>query len=321
MKLFRALLTAAAFTVSWQLPLANAQTNWPEKPVKIIVNFAPGGSSDNTARAYAERLTKSLNQPFVIENRAGASGTVGVEGFVKSPADGYTFLVTGSPVLTIVPQARKVPWDPFKDMVPVAHLSDYMLPVAIQPSLPVNSFKELKAYAEANPGKLNCGSSGFGTLTHIMCETLKGAGGIDILHVPYRGGAESLADFLAGVTQVHAEPNVLPHVKSGKAKLLAIADRERHPDYPDVPLITETYPDIAIVGWFGLFAPAGTSPEIIKRLNAETTKIAAQPDLKSTFLGLAMRVAAGSPEQFADLMKKDWAYYGQLIKTLNLKLE
>ena len=141
------------------------------------------------------------------------------------------------------------------------------------------------------------------------------------MHVPYRGGADALNDLLAGVTQIHSEPNVLPHVKSGKAKLLAIADRERHPDYPNVPLISEKFPDIAIAGWFGLFAPAGTSPAIVKRLNEEMNKIAVMPEMRTLFLAVAQRIVTGTPEQFAALLKRDWDYYGKLVKALNLKLE
>ena len=230
-------------------------------------------------------------------------------------------LVIGSPVLTVIPQARKVNWDPFKDLVPIAHFADYMLPITVNPSLPVNSIQELKAYATANPGKLNCGSAGLGTFTHLICETLKSSAGIDNLHVPYRGGADALSDFLAGITQIHSEPNIMPHVKAGKAKLLAIADRERHPDFPNVPLISELYPDIAIVGWFGLFAPAGISPAIVKRLNEEFNKIAALPDVRADFLGLALRPTTGSPEKFAALLKTDWDYYGRMVRALDLKLE
>lgn len=311
----------AAFGIFTSTPSpAEAQEPWPVRPVRLIVNFAPGGSTDNVARPFADRLSKALGQQFVIENKPGASGAIGVEGFVKAAGDGYTFLVTGSPVLMVIPQARKVPWDTFKDMVPVAHLTDYMLPIAVNPSLPVASIRELEAYAKANPGKLNCGSAGLGTLTHLICETLKGAG-IDNVHVPYRGGADALNDFLAGTTQIHSEPNVMPHVKSGKAKLLAIADRERHPDYPSVPLITDTHPSIAIVGWFAMFAPVGTPPAIVKRLNEEVSKIARDPELRTLFLGLAQRVTSGTPDDLAALMKKDWAYYGGLVKTLNLKLE
>ena len=313
-------LLATAFAVGLS-GSAFAQAKWPEKTVKVIVNFAPGGSTDNAARPYADRLSRALGQQFIIENRSGASGTIGVEGFVRAEPDGYTLLVTGSPVLMVVPQARKVPWDPLKDLVPVAHLSDYMLPITVNPSLPVNSIKELQAYAKAHPGKLNCGSAGLGTLTHLTCESLKSIAGIDNLHVPYRGGADALNDFLAGVTQIHSEPNVMPHVKSGKAKLLAIADRERHPDYPNVPLISEMFPDFAIVGWFGLFAPAGTPQAMVKRINEEVTKVSASPELQKYYLSIAQRVTSGTPEQFSELIKRDWDYYGKLVKKMNLKLE
>jgi tripartite-type tricarboxylate transporter receptor subunit TctC len=319
MKFGQLLLAAAA--IAGMSAMASAQENWPTKPVRIIVNFAPGGGTDNATRPYADRLSRVFGQQFVIENKAGASGTIGVEAVVRSPPDGYTFLATGAPVLTVIPQARKVNWDPFKDLVPVARFADYMLPIVVNPSLPVNTIQELAAYSKANPGKLNCGSAGQGTLTHIICETLKANAGIDNLHVPYRGGADALNDFLAGITQIHSEPNVMPHVKAGKAKLLAIADRERHPDYPNVPVISEIYPEIAIVGWYGLFAPAGTPPVIVKRLNEEIQKIAQLPELRPQFLGLALRPVTGSPEQFAGLLKSDYEYFGKVVKALNLKLD
>ena len=319
MSLTRTFVLAAALIGS--ITTTSAQDNWPNKPVRLIVNFAPGGSTDNATRPFADRLTKVFGQQFIVENRPGASGTIGAEAAVRSAPDGYTFLVTGSPVLIVIPQARKVNWDPFKDLVPIARFTDYMLPIVVNPSLPVNSIQELKAYSMANPGKLNCGSAGLGTFTHLICETLKSSAGIDNLHVPYRGGADALNDFLAGITQIHSEPNVMPHVKAGKAKLLAIADRERHPDYPNVPLISEIYPDIAIAGWFGLFAPAGTSPAIVRRLNEEFNKISALPEIRSMFLGLALRAVTGSPEQFAEIMKADWEYYGKIVRKLDLKLE
>jgi tripartite-type tricarboxylate transporter receptor subunit TctC len=319
MKIGSFLLAAAAL---FSAPLAvMAEENWPTKPVRIIVGFAPGGGTDNATRPFADRLGRVFNQQFVVENRAGASGTIGAEAVARAQPDGYTFLSTGSPVMTVVPHARKLTWDVFKDFEPVARLTDYMLPIMVHPSVPVKTIQELKIYSQANPGKLNCGSAGLGTFTHLICESLKNQAGIDNLHVPYRGGADALNDFLAGVTQIHSEPNGLPHVKAGKGRLLAIADRERHPEYPDVPLVSEVYPDIKIVGWYGLLAPKGTSPAIIKKLNAEIQKIAALPELKPYFLNLALRPVTGSPEQFGALLKEDFDYYGKLVKTLNLKLE
>jgi len=308
-------LTFAAFSP------ATAQDVWPSKPVRIIVNFAPGGSTDNATRPFAERLSRAFGQQFVIENKPGASGTIGVEMGTKSPPDGYTFFAIGAPVITVIPHARKLSWDPFRDMVPVTYFADYTMVIAVNNSLPVNSIQDLAAYAKQNPGKLNCGSAGLGTLTHVVCESLKRSGGIDNLHVPYRGGADALNDFLAGITQIHSEPNVLPHIKAGKARILAVVDRVRHPDYPQVPTIREIYPAIDIVGWFGLFAPTGTPDPIIRRLSTEMAKIAGQPDVQAQFLGLALRVNGGSPEELAAILRKDYDAYGKLVKELNLRLD
>jgi len=320
MRLFRA-VSMILVLIGLAAGPASGQDNWPTKPVRIIVNFAPGGSTDNATRPFADRLSRALGQQFVIENKAGASGTIGIEAGVRSPPDGYTVFATGSPVLAIIPQARKVPWDPFKDMVPIAHFADYMLPIAVHPSVPVNSIQELALYSKANPGKLNCGSSSLGTLTHIVCESLKRSAGIDNLHVPYRGGAEALNDFLAGITQIHSEPNVMPHIKAGKAKLLAIADRERHPDFPDVPLISEVYPEVFVVGWYGMFAPAGTPASVVKRLNEEMNKIAALPEIRTQFLGLGLRPTTGSPDALATILQSDFERYGKLIRELDLRLD
>lgn len=321
MSRFRGLAGLAVFAGLLTTTPATAQDAWPSKPVKIIVNFAPGGSTDNATRPFADRLSRALGQQFVIENKPGASGTIGIEAGVKSAADGYTFMAIGAPVITVIPHARKLPWDPFKDMAPVAYFADYTMVLAVNNSLPVKTVQDLATYAKQNPGKLNCGSAGLGTLTHVVCESLKRSGGIDALHVPYRGGADALNDFLAGITQIHAEPNVLPHIKAGKARMLAVVDRVRHPDYPDVPTLREIYPAIDIVGWFGLFAPVGTPDPVIRKLSAEMAKIAAQPDLKTQFLGLALRTNGGSPEDLGAILRKDYDTYGKLVKELNLRLD
>lgn len=322
MRYARSLLLLALTSLA-AIPFApcQAQETWPARTVRFIVTFGPGGGADNTARPYVDQLSRAFGQQFVVENKPGASGTIGVEAGVRSAPDGYTFLVAAAPVLTVIPQARKVNFDPFRDLVPVGHLADYSMPITIQPSLPVRSLAELKAYSQANPGKLNCGSAGLGTFTHIICEQLKTVAGIDNVHVPYRGGTDSLNDFLAGITQIHSEPNIMPHVKAGKARLLAIADRERHPDYPDVPLMSEMHPEFALVGWYALFAPAGTPPAIIERLNAELNRIGQLPELRTHFLSLGLRSGKGSAAEFAALLKSDWDYYGKMVRAMNLKLE
>ncbi len=296
-------------------------TDWPTKPVRIIVNYAPGGSTDNATRPYAERLSKALGQQFIIENKGGASGAVGVEAGVKSAPDGYTFFATPVATIAILPHARQSNYDSFKDMVPVSQYADSTLIVAIHPSVPANSLKELITYGKANPGKLVFASSGLGTMTQMVFENLRLHGGIDMLHVPYRGGSESLADFLAGVAQVFSEGNVLPHVKSGKAKLLAVVDTERHPDFPDVPTMREVLPEADILNWFALFAPVGTPPEIIKKLAGEMNAIARMPEVQAHFLKLSLRAKDGTPEQLAALLRKDYDRYGKLIRDLKLKLE
>ena len=326
-RLLRALcLNLAAIVLAMAAPvLAQAQdpaANWPSKPVRIIVNFGPGGSADNSMRPFAERLSRAMGQQFVIENRGGASGALGIEAVTKSTPDGYTYLVT--PVLSvgILPHLRKVPFDVFKDLAPVTQFTDGTLLVALHPSVPVNTIQELIAYAKANPGKLSWGTAGYGSQGHLTAEYFKLIGGkLDILHVPYRGGGEALADFLAGVVQIHADPNTLPHVAAGKAKLLAVIDRQRHPDYPNVPMLKEILPEIDYVAWFAMFAPAGTPPSIIRKMSQEMNKIAREPDMRPYFLKFALAPNPGTPEELATLLRTDYDRYGKLAKELNLRMD
>jgi len=314
-----ALLGAAALTGT--PAAAQDAAAWPSKPVKVIVNFAPGGSADNSMRPFADRLSRSLNQQFVIENRGGASGAIGLEAAAKSPPDGYTFVVTPGLSMVILPHLRKVPYDPLKDLAPVSQFTDGTLLFAVHPTLAANSVQEVAAYAKANPGKLSWGTAGVGSQGHILAETFKLTAGVDILHVPYRGGGESLADFLAGVVQIHADPNTMPHVASGKAKLLAVLDRKRHPDYPNVPMLKEVYPELDFLSWFAMYAPAGTPQPIIQKLAAEMNKIALDPELNTHLLKLALRGNPGTPAELAELTRKDHARYSELIKRLNIRAE
>jgi len=300
---------------------AQDAASWPSKPVKIIVNFGPGGSADNSMRPFAERMSRALNQQFVIDNRGGASGAIGLEATAKSPPDGYTFVVTPALSVTIVPHLRKLPFDVFKDLTPVTQFTDGVLLVAVHPSLPVNNMKEFIAYAKANPGKLSWGTAGIGSHGHLMAENIKLVAKLDILHVPYRGGGESLADFLAGVVQVHADPNTMPHVLGGKAKLLAVLDHQRHPSFPDVPVLKEVLPEIDFVAWFGMLAPAGTPPAIVAKMAAEMNKIAREPDMNPFLLKFALRANPGTPDEMAKLLRADYDRYGKLVAQLNMKAE
>ena len=301
--------------------MAQSVVNWPTRPVKIIVNYAPGGSTDNATRPFMARLSAALGQQFVIENKGGASGAVGVEAGVKSLPDGYTFFATPVASVTILPNARQTAYDPFKDMVPVTRYADSTLVIAVHPSVPANSIQELVAYAKQNPGKLNFASSGLGTLTQMICESLNLMGGIDMLHVPYRGGGESLTDFLSGVGQVFSEGNVLPHVQAGKARLLAVVDSQRHPDFPNVPMITEIYPEFDIINWFGLFAPVGTPQPIVRRMAEEMNKVAGNPELQAHLVKLALRAHPGTPEELAAILRKDFDRYGKLVHDLKIRMD
>ena len=272
-------------------------------------------------RPYSERLTKKLGQQFVLEYRGGASGAIGAEAVAKSPPDGYTFLITPSLSMVILPHLRKLPFEPLKDLVSVSQITDSKLLFAVHPSVPVNNMKEFVDYAKKNPGKLSWGTAGVGSTGHILYEMFKVEAGIDMLHVPYRGGGESLADFLAGVVQVHADPNTLPHVSAGKAKLFAVLDRARLPDFPNVPIMTELYPGIDFLSWFGVYAPAGTPEPIIKKFAEELNKIATEPEMMTLMQKSALAPYPGKPEELGALTRKDFDRFGAIIKKLGIKAE
>ncbi|MBS0243197.1 MAG: tripartite tricarboxylate transporter substrate binding protein [Proteobacteria bacterium] len=305
-----------------EVPVALAQeAPWPNRAIRVIVNFGPGGSADNTMRPFTEKLSKALGQQVVIENRGGASGALGLEALMKSAPDGYTFGVTPSLSMVIVPNLRKTPYDPVKDFAPVVNMTTGTLLFAISPAIPAKSLQEFVAYAKANPGKISWGTAGVGSFGHVMCEAFKAETGTDILHVPYRGGGEALADFLAGVVQVHADPNMFPTVAAGKANLLAVSDRQRHPLYPNVPLLKEIYPQLDLVGWFAMYAPLGTPPAAIKRMNEEINKISADQQIRATLLQTALTPAGGSPEDLGKATADDHARYGALVRKLNIRAE
>lgn len=296
-------------------------TDWPNRSVKIISNFAPGGSTDNSMRPYVERLTKSLGQQFVLEYRGGASGAIGLEAMTKSPPDGYTFAVTPGLSLMILPHLRKTPYDPLKDFVPVTMPTIGTVLFAVNPTVPGNSVQEVITYAKANPGKLSWGTAGVGSMAHILSEVIKKEAGVNILHVPYRGGGESLADFLAGVFHIHADPNTFPHIASGKAKLLAVIDQQRHPDYPNVPVLKEIYPSMDFLGWFGMYAPVGTPDAIVRKFSAEMIKISKDPEMAAILRKVALAPSSGTPEELDQQLKKDFERYGKIIKELNIRTD
>lgn len=300
---------------------AESVAEWPTKPVRIISNFAPGGGTDNATRPFLDKVSKIIGQQFVIDNKAGASGAIGIEAAIKSPPDGYTFLATPSLSIAIVPHLRKVSFDVFKDLTPVTMHGDGMMILAVHPSLKIGSVAELVAYAKANPGKLGWGTAGVGSTGHILCETFKREAGVDILHVPYRGTGEALTDFLAGVVQINADPPVLAHVPAGKASLLAVVGRARRADYPDTPRLQEIYPALDLTVWFALFAPTGTPEPIIAKVAAAFNQVAREPEVKSVLLGFAMTANPGTPAELAALLRHDYDMYGRIVRDFNIRAE
>jgi tripartite-type tricarboxylate transporter receptor subunit TctC len=298
-----------------------AQGSWPEKPVRIIVPFAAGGGTDALARPWAEKLSQAFRQQFVIDNRGGASGLIGTEATAKSAPDGYTFLFTGATTTVAIPLMRKVNYDP-ESLIPVARMGDVVCGFVIAAAVGPKTLPEVIEYARKNPGKLAFGSSGNGTTPHLRFEALRHRTGLDILHVPYRGGADSLTDLLANNVHLMNEPITLPHVKAGKLHLFVVNHAKRMPEFPDVPTMTEAgYPNSDIPIWFTLWAPGGTSKEIIHQLNAKITELAVTDDMKARIHAAGCEPVTQTPEEIAQFRAKDRQNLAELIKAANIKLE
>ena len=301
--------------------LAQAQS-WPERTVKLILPYAAGGATDAIGRPWADKLSQAFGQQFVVENRGGASGMIGAEAAAKAAPDGYTLFLTPNAPLSVLPTLRKTPYDPVKSFDPVGRVGDVINGFVIHPSLGIKTFKEMIEYAKKNPGKLAYGSSGNGTANHLRLEMIKLKTGVDILHVPYRGGADTLNDVLPGTVHMMNEPVSLPHVKAGKLILLNINGQVRHPDFPDVPTLTElgiTGADVPI--WFAIFAPAGTSKDIIGKLNAKMLEIAKTDDMKAKMRAVNAFVPLQTPEQMAKDLVEDIKANADLINLANIKIE
>lgn len=311
----------AALAAPW-VRSAAAQGAWPNKPVKLVVPYAPGGASDTMARPWADKLSQAFGQPFVIDNRGGAAGTIGAESVVRSVADGYTILFSPNSIMTVVPQLRKVGYDPKKDLAPVARVGDLHCGFVLRPDIGPSNIKEVVDYAKKNPGKLAYGSSGLGTSAQLRVEMFKLRAGVDILHVPYRGSADAMNDLLAGNVQMMNEINVLPHVKAGKLKLLCINHSVRNPEFPTVPTLTEQgYPDSDVPIWYSLQAPAGVSKEIISILNKKVVELAKTDDMVRRLREVSVICPIQTPEEITAFTEVDFASNGKLIREANVKLD
>lgn len=316
-------LAAGSVLAAPALSRASAQAaSWPNRPVRLVVPYAPGGASDIIARPWAEALSQAFGQQFVVENRGGAGGMIGSEAVSKAPPDGYSFLLTPCAALTILPLLQKTPYDPQKSFVPVGRVGDTISGFVIHPKVGPKTLQDTVAYAKANPGKLSYGSAGNGTITHFRLEMLKYRAGIDILHVPYRGSADSLNDLLAGNIQMMAEINPLPHVKAGKLHLLSINHPKRSPEFPDTPTLTECgYPNSDMISWYAVWAPNGTPDDIVRKFNSKIVEIANTADMKKKLQTISAVEVIASPEETGKYLGDELQRNAELIKAANIKLE
>jgi tripartite-type tricarboxylate transporter receptor subunit TctC len=321
--MMRACLSLLAFL----LPVsagALAQS-YPNKAVRMVVPFAAGaGSNDIMARLIAQRLSDSFGQQVVVDNRPGASGIIGTDIVAKAQPDGYTVLMM-SLTHTVNPSLfSKLPYDTVRDLVPVTMVASAPLMLVVHPSVPAKSVAEFIAYAKANPGKLNFGSGGPGTTPHLAGEMLKTMAGIQVTHIPYKGGAPALADLVGGQIQFMLEniPGTLPFAKAGKLRALAVTDLKRSPLLPELPTLDEAgLKGYQIVGWNGLFVPAGTPQAILNKLHAEVVKALARPDVKERLATMGADGVGDTPQHFAAFIKAEIPKWAKVVKDAGLKVE
>jgi tripartite-type tricarboxylate transporter receptor subunit TctC len=307
------------FAAVCALAAAQAQAQvWPAKPVRIVVAFAPGGSLDFVTRTVADRLQQDLGQPFVVENRAGANGNVGADYVAKQAPDGYVVLASADALLSSA-HVYKLPFDPLKDLVPVVQFTRQPLVLAVHPSLGVSTVAELVAAAKKSPG-MGYATSGSGSGQHMVGEWLAKLAGVQLTHVPYKGGGQAITDLVAGQVKIGSlgSTPVMPHHKAGKLKIIAQTTATRSASLPDVPTYREAGLDIELDQWLGLLGPAGPPAEVVARLNAAAAKVLAQPAVRERFAPQGLEVAGGSVADFARLYRADYEKYGRLVRELNI---
>ena len=315
------LLTFLALAVA---PFAHAQDDYPNRTVRIIVPFAPGGSTDVVARILADKLGTELKQSFVVENRAGAGGNIGADAVAKASPDGYTLLMGTTGVLAINKYLYKeMSFDPERDLVPVSYTSLITNILVVNPQVPAKTVSELVALARAKPGSFTFASSGAGSSTHLSAELFKSMAGVDILHVPYKGSSQAITDLMGGqVTMLFDNaPSSIPFVEQGKLRALAVTSTKRLPNLPDVPTLDEAgVKGYESLSWSGIMAPAGTPKRVIDKLNAAIEKILRDPDVKQRFASLGVEPVGGPPEAFSRHIRAESEKWARVVKTANITL-
>ena len=320
--------TIAILIAAAMLPIATAASAqapaYPDKPIRIVVPFPVGGIADTFGREIGKKLTEVWGQPVLIDNRTGAGGNIGADIVAKSAPDGYTLVMgnigTHAVNLSLFPT---MPFDTIKDFTPIVHVLDAEGLLVVNPTISATTVPELIALARAQPGKLSYGSGGVGTTSHLAGELFKSMTKVDIVHVPYKGNVPAITDLLGGQTSMSfaTMPTVLPHVRAGKLRPLAVLGSSRSPALPDVPTVAESVPGFDVSNWIGLFGPAGLSPAIVARINAEVQKIMRSPEIQKRLETEGAKFIPMSPEQFAAFQKSELAKWAKTIKDANIKMD
>ena len=302
-----------------------AQPAFPDRPIRLVVPFAPGGVTDTSGRLVAEALGKRLGQQVVVENKPGASGNIGTQGVATAAPDGYTLVLAFDGTMVINPHVfASIPFDTLKDFAPVGKIGDATLILVAYPGFAPKTVKELVAFAQQDPKGVSYGTSGVGGTPHIAGELLAQRTGAKLVHVPYKGGGQAMADALGGnIPLVYtAVAGAVTYVKSGRLVPIAVSSRQRSPSLPDVPTFIESgVPDFEAASWVGILAPAKTPRPIVERLNRELNAVLASPEIVEKLAGLGIVATPGTPEQFTEVMRTDLAKYGQVVKSAGIKVE
>jgi tripartite-type tricarboxylate transporter receptor subunit TctC len=306
------------------LPAAHAAENWPTKPVRIIVPFGAGGGTDIQGRMLSKKFYESMSQTFVVDNRPGAGGLIGAEIVAKqSPPDGNTILFTTASLSVNVSLYKKIAFDPVKDLAPVTWVSSVPLVLVSHPSVPARNVKELIALIKKRAGKMNAGSNGSGTTSHLSIEMLKQLAGVDVTHIPYKGGGPAIAALIAGEVDFEfgTALSTKPHIQSGKVRAYAVTTAKRSKAFPDLPTMESLYPGFESDNWYAMFVPAGTPKDIIAKLNAEVVKALKSHDVQEYMAKEGGEPVGSSPEALAAYFKREVEKYAKVIKAGNIHVD
>jgi tripartite-type tricarboxylate transporter receptor subunit TctC len=325
MTFFRRCLLAACFTSLAAVGTSAFAQTYPNKPIKLIVPFPPGGGTDLLARTVAQKLSDTLKWTVIIDNRAGAGGNIGVDAATKSTPDGYTLVMGQTSNLAVNPTLYpKLPYDPLKDLVPVVLVASSPIAIVVTPQSRYKSFADIVAAAKAKPDSLTLGFSGNGTVAHLSGEQVKKAAGIQMQNVPYKGAAQAMTDVMSGQVDIYMSsvPTLLGHVNNGKLRAIAVTSAQRSSELPQTPTLAESgYPGFDASTWFGILAPAGTPAAIVKTLNTEINKVLKHPDVSAKLKSEGGDVLGGSTEQFSALLKTDIVRWGQIVRDSGARID